>query len=56
VDLTLWQSALESWVFVAKIRDKLILGLDIMGAYNTTVDLEVPHAITGTIRGVIMMS
>jgi hypothetical protein len=56
VDLPLWQSAPETWVLVANIGDKFILGLNIMGAYDTTVDLEVPHAITGTIRGIIMMS
>jgi hypothetical protein len=43
-------------VFIAKIRDKLIVGLDIMGAYNTTVDLEAPHAMTRARRGAIMMS
>jgi hypothetical protein len=39
VELTLGQSALKIWVFVARITDELILGLYILRAYYTSVDM-----------------
>jgi hypothetical protein len=39
-ELTLGQRALNVWVFVDDITHDLILGLDILRAYNATVDVE----------------
>jgi hypothetical protein len=36
---TLGRLPLEIWVFVANITDELILGLDILRAYNASMDL-----------------
>jgi hypothetical protein len=40
VELTLTQRALKIWVFVADIMDEFILGLDILRAYQATVDVR----------------
>ena len=40
VDLTLVRRALRTWVFIAEITDGLILGLDVLLAYDASVDLE----------------
>jgi hypothetical protein len=37
--LTLGQRALKIWVFVADITDEFILGLDILRAYDASVDV-----------------
>jgi hypothetical protein len=39
VELTLGRRALRIWVFVAEITDELILGLDVLRAYNASLDL-----------------
>jgi hypothetical protein len=39
VTLTLGRLPLEIWVFVADLTDELILGLDILRAYDASVDL-----------------
>jgi hypothetical protein len=39
VDLTLGQRTLNSWVFVADIKDDFILGLDIRRAHDASVDI-----------------
>jgi hypothetical protein len=36
-ELTMGQSTLNIWVFVADITDELLLGLDILRAYHVTV-------------------
>jgi predicted aspartyl protease len=38
VELTIGRRTLRSWVFVADIKDDFILGLDILRAYNASVD------------------
>jgi hypothetical protein len=37
-ELTLGRSALMIWVFVAEITDEFILGLDVLRAYDASVD------------------
>jgi hypothetical protein len=37
--LTLGRRALTIWVFVPEVTDEFILGLDVLRAYNTSVDL-----------------
>jgi hypothetical protein len=39
VELTLGRRALKIWVFVAEITDEFILGLDVLRAYDASVDL-----------------
>jgi len=39
VDLTLGRQALRIWVFVAEVTDEFILGLDVLRAYDASVDL-----------------
>ena len=39
VELTLGQRALSIWVFVAEVTDEFILGLDVLRAYDASVDL-----------------
>jgi hypothetical protein len=39
VELTMGQSTLRSWVFVADIADDFILGLDILQAHDASVDI-----------------
>jgi predicted aspartyl protease len=39
VELTMGQRTLRSWVFVADIADDFILGLDILRAYDASVDI-----------------
>jgi hypothetical protein len=39
VELTMGQSTLRSWVFVADIADDFILGLDILRAHDASVDI-----------------
>jgi hypothetical protein len=39
VELTLGQRALRIWVFVAEVTDEFILGLDVLRAYDASVDL-----------------
>jgi len=39
VELTLGQRALRIWVFVAEVTDEFILGLDVLWAYDASVDL-----------------
>jgi hypothetical protein len=39
VELTIGRRTLRSWVFVADITDDLILGLDILRAYDASVDI-----------------
>jgi hypothetical protein len=39
VELTLGQRAVNIWVFVADIRDEFIPGLDILRAYDESVDV-----------------
>jgi predicted nucleic acid-binding Zn finger protein len=39
VELTLGRSALKIWVFVAKITDYFILGLDVLRVSDASVDL-----------------
>jgi hypothetical protein len=39
VTLTLGRRPLQIWIFVADITDELILGLDILRAYDASVDL-----------------
>jgi hypothetical protein len=39
VELTLGRRALSIWVFVTEITDELILGLDVLRAYNASLDL-----------------
>ena len=39
VELTLGWRALRIWVFVAEVTDELILHLDVLWAYDTSVDL-----------------
>jgi hypothetical protein len=39
VELTLGRRALRIWVFLAKITDEFILGLDVLRAYDASVDL-----------------
>jgi hypothetical protein len=39
VELTLGQRALKIWVFVADVTDEFILGLDILRAYDASVDV-----------------
>jgi hypothetical protein len=38
-ELTLGQRTLRIWVFVAEITDQFILGLDVLRAYNASVDV-----------------
>ena len=38
VKLTLGRRALRIWVFVAEVTDEFILGLDVLRAYNASVD------------------
>jgi predicted aspartyl protease len=40
VELTIGRRTLRSWVFVADITDDFILGLDIVRAYDASVDIE----------------
>jgi hypothetical protein len=37
-ELTLGRSALKSWVSVAEITDEFIQGLDVLRAYDASVD------------------
>jgi hypothetical protein len=37
--LTLGRRPLRMWVFVENITDELILGLDILRAYDTSMDI-----------------
>jgi hypothetical protein len=39
VELTIGRRTMRSWVFVTDIKDDFILGLDILRAYDTSVDL-----------------
>jgi predicted aspartyl protease len=39
VELTLGQRALRIWVFVAEVTDEFILGLDVLRAYDASLDL-----------------
>jgi hypothetical protein len=39
VELTLGWRALRIWVFVTKVMDEFILGLDVLRAYDASVDL-----------------
>ena len=39
VKLTLGLPALRIWVFVVEVTDEFILGLDVLRAYNASVDL-----------------
>ena len=39
VELTLGRQALRIWAFVAEVTDEFILGLDVLLAYDTSVDL-----------------
>jgi len=39
VELTLGRRALRIWVFVAEVTDQFILGLDVLRAYDASVDL-----------------
>jgi predicted aspartyl protease len=39
VELTMGRRTLRSWVFIADIKDDFILGLDILRAYDTSVDI-----------------
>jgi hypothetical protein len=39
VELTLGLRTLRIWVFVAEITDEFILGLDVLRAYNASVDV-----------------
>jgi len=39
VELTLGQWALRMWVFFAEVTDEFILGLDVLRAYDASVDL-----------------
>jgi hypothetical protein len=39
VELTLGRRALRIWVFVVYVTEKFILGLDVLRAYDTSVDL-----------------
>jgi hypothetical protein len=39
VELTIGRRNLRSWVFVADIKDDFILGLDILRAYDASVDI-----------------
>jgi hypothetical protein len=39
VELTMGQRTLRSWVFVVDIADNFILGLDILRAYDASVDI-----------------
>jgi hypothetical protein len=39
VELNLGRRVLRLWVFVAEITDKFILGLDVLRAYDASVDL-----------------
>ena len=38
-ELTLGRRALRIWVFVAEVTDEVILGLDVLRAYDASVDL-----------------
>jgi hypothetical protein len=40
VDLALEQSTLCIWLFITKITDQFILGLEILRAYDTVTDLK----------------
>jgi uncharacterized protein (DUF1684 family) len=39
VELTLGRETLRIWVFVAEITDEFILGLDVLQAYDASVDV-----------------
>jgi hypothetical protein len=39
VELTMGRRTLSSWVFVADIKDDFLLGLDILRAHDTSVDI-----------------
>jgi hypothetical protein len=39
VELTLERRDLGIWVFIAEITDEFILGMDVLWAYNASVDL-----------------
>jgi hypothetical protein len=39
IELTLGQRTLRIWVFAAEITDEFILGLDVLRAYNVSVDV-----------------
>jgi hypothetical protein len=39
VGLNLGQRALRIWVFVAEVTDEFILGLDVLRAYDASMDL-----------------
>jgi hypothetical protein len=39
VELTLGRRTLRIWVFIAEITDEFILGLDVLRAYNVSVDV-----------------
>ena len=39
VELTLGRQALRTWVFVAEVTDEFILGLDVLRAYDASVDI-----------------
>jgi hypothetical protein len=38
--MTLARRALKIWMFVTDVTDEFILGLDVLGAYDASVDLE----------------
>lgn len=40
VELTLGWRALRIWVFIAEFNKEFILGLDVLRAYDVSVDLE----------------
>jgi hypothetical protein len=39
VELTLGRRAMRIWMFVAEVTDEFILGLDVLRAYDASVDL-----------------
>jgi hypothetical protein len=39
VELTLWWLLLTAWVFITKITEEFILGLDVLHAHNEAIDL-----------------
>jgi hypothetical protein len=39
IELSLGQRALRFWVFITEITDEFILGIDVLWAYDVSVDL-----------------
>jgi hypothetical protein len=39
IELSLGRPSLKIWVFVAEVRDEFILGLNVLLAYDASVDL-----------------